>query len=231
MPQPCAYHKRLQRARQKRAPQAKLRRLQQARERCRVRHWDKNGPGRIPGAWPKRKWGKRRQRVAQAVLVRRWRQVEAKNPASRSRWPWTWRGILVCFGSTVGSREWWALGGAARNTASGQALMACCRASSSGEGKLVVPADVGVRRPDPRGPGGPCRDHLPWLQVPLERTWAAWHRRCRRLPPPLVIAASWFGDEGVMAHVASCHRGTLVVAGQTSYIFHWPDGHQLQGTD
>jgi hypothetical protein len=29
-----------------------------------------------------------------------------------------------------------------------------------GEGKLVVPVDFAVRRLDPRGPGGPCRDKL-----------------------------------------------------------------------
>ena len=29
-----------------------------------------------------------------------------------------------------------------------------------GEGKLVVPVDFVIRRPDPKGPGGPCRNKL-----------------------------------------------------------------------
>ena len=51
-----------------------------------------------------------------------------------------------------------------------------------GEGKLVIPVDFTVRRPDPAGPGRPCRDKLTWLQVMLDRTWAAIQRRCRQLP-------------------------------------------------
>ena len=57
-----------------------------------------------------------------------------------------------------------------------------------GEGKLVVPVDFVVRRPNPVGPGRPCRDQVTWLQVMLDRTWAVPQRRCRRLPAPLVVA-------------------------------------------
>ena len=56
-----------------------------------------------------------------------------------------------------------------------------------GEGKLVVPVDFMVRRPDPVGPGRPCRDKLTWLQVMLDRTWTAW-QRLGRLPAPLIVA-------------------------------------------
>jgi len=57
-----------------------------------------------------------------------------------------------------------------------------------GEGKLVIPVDFTVRRPDPVGPGHPCRDKLTWLRVMLDRTWAAWQRRRLRLPVPPVVA-------------------------------------------
>jgi len=40
----------------------------------------------------------------------------------------------------------------------------------SGEGKRVVPVDFVVRRPNPVGPGRPCRDQVTWLQVMLDRT-------------------------------------------------------------
>ncbi len=100
-----------------------------------------------------------------------------------------------------------------------------------GAGKLVVPVDCTVRRPDPEGPGGPCRDQRTWLQVMLDRTWTALQRRCRRLPPPLVMADSWLGDSGLMAHVATAQRGTLLVEGKTSQVFHRPDGPRVKGHD
>ncbi len=100
-----------------------------------------------------------------------------------------------------------------------------------GAGKLVVPVDFVVRRPDPVGPGGPCRDKLTWLRVMLDRTWAALQRQCRELPAPLVVADSWFGDSGLLAHVATCQRGTLVVEGKTSYRFQLSDGRQVKGHD
>jgi len=98
-----------------------------------------------------------------------------------------------------------------------------------GDGKLVIPVDFEVRRPDSVGPGGPCRDKLTWLRVMLDRTWVALPRRCRRLSPPLVVADSWFGDSRLMAHVATSQRGTLVVEGKTSDVFALPDGRRMKG--
>jgi hypothetical protein len=42
-----------------------------------------------------------------------------------------------------------------------------------GEGKLVMPVDVAIRRPDPTGPGGPCRDKLCWIHNMLDGCVAA----------------------------------------------------------
>lgn len=61
-------------------------------ELCRVRGWDKNLPGRILAAWPKRKWLRRLQRLGQELLVRLWPHSEDKSPATRRRWQWTWVG-------------------------------------------------------------------------------------------------------------------------------------------
>lgn len=196
-----------------------------------MRHWDKNVPGRILGALPKRKWFKRLQRLGQEVLVRLWRQVEGKSPATCSRWQWTWVGddsLFKKYGQQLGlvGLGWSGQEHRVRLGIDGLLLLVVI-----GDGKLVVPVDFVVRRPDPEGAGRPCRDKLTWLQVMLDRTWTALQRRCRRLPPPLVIADSWFGDSGVMAHVASCQQGTMVVEGKTSYVFHRPDGRQLKGTD
>src|SRR4051794_15081567 len=37
-----------------------------------------------------------------------------------------------------------------------------------GDGKLVVPVDFAVRRPDLKGPGAPCRTKLSWAQGMLD---------------------------------------------------------------
>jgi hypothetical protein len=171
------------------------------------------------------------QRLGQELLVRLWRHVEGKSPATHSRWQWTWVGddsLFKKYGRQLGlvGPAWSGQEQRVRLGIDGLLLVVVI-----GEGKLAIPVDFAVRRPNPAGPGGPCRDKLTWLQVMLDRTWAALHRRCRRLPPPLIIADSWFGDSKLLAHVATCHGGTLVVEGKSAYVFQLPDGRQVKGRD
>ena len=46
-----------------------------------------------------------------------------------------------------------------------------------GDGKLMVPVDFAIGRPDPIGPGLPCRDKLHWVQSVPDRRMAAFRRR------------------------------------------------------
>jgi hypothetical protein len=100
-----------------------------------------------------------------------------------------------------------------------------------GDGKLVVPMDFAIRRPDPTGPGAPCRDKLHWLQVMLDERMAAFRRRGVALPPPMVVADSWFSDSKLMRHAAITHEGTLLVEGKSTYVFELPDGRKAKGGD
>jgi len=100
-----------------------------------------------------------------------------------------------------------------------------------GEGKLVVPVDFAIRRPDPPGPGAPCRDKLHWVQRMLDECMAACRRRGVDLPPPMVVADSWFSDSKLMRHVATAHQGTFLVEGKSTYVFELPDGRQVKGGD
>lgn len=100
-----------------------------------------------------------------------------------------------------------------------------------GEGKLVIPVDFTVRRPDPVGPGRPCRDQRTWRQVRLERTWTALQRLGLMRPAPLVVAESWLGDSTGRAHVASHPRGTAVVEGKRTDVFRLPDGRRVTGPE
>jgi hypothetical protein len=200
-------------------------------ELTQVRVWDKNLPSRLLGALPKQKWVRQLQRRGQDLLIQLWQHVEAKSPATQSRWQWTWVGDDSVFkksGQQLGLVGTWYSGQEHRVRLGIDGLLLVV---VIGDGKLVVPVDFVIRRPDPVGPGRPCRDKLTWLQVMLDRTWAVLQRCCRRLPAPLVVADSWFGDSALLAHVQTHQQGTLLVEGKRRYVFALANGRQVTGAD
>jgi DDE superfamily endonuclease len=185
-------------------------------ELCRVRGWDKNLPSRVLSALPKRSWIKRLRRLGLEVLVPLWRYAAKASAATRSRWQWTWVGddsVFKKYGEQLGLvGTWWS--GQEHRVLSG--IDGVLVVVVVGEGKLVVPVDFAIRRPDPTGPGGPCRDKLCWIQTMLDGCVAAFRRRGVNLPPPIVVADSWFGDSKLIRHVATTHQGTFLVEGKSS---------------
>jgi DDE family transposase len=200
-------------------------------ELCRVRGWDKNLPARLLGALPKRSWLKRLRRLGLEVLIPLWRHAASKSEATRSRWQWTWvadDSVFKKYGDQLGLvGTWWS--GQEHRVLSG--IDGVLLVVVIGEGKLVVPVDFAIRRPDPTGRGAPCRDKLHWVQSMLDGRVAAFRRRGVELPPPLVVADSWFSDSKLMRHVAATHEGTLLVEGKSTYVFALPDGRQVKGDD
>jgi hypothetical protein len=157
-------------------------------ELCRVRGWDKNLPSRLLGALPKRSWLKRLRRLGLEVLISLWRHASGKSAATRSRWHWTWvadDSVFKKYGQQLGLvGPWWS--GQHKRVLSGSdgiLLVAVI-----GEGKLVVPVDIAIRRPDPTGPGAPCRDKLHWVQGMVDERLGALRKRRVALPPPMVVA-------------------------------------------
>ena len=188
-------------------------------ELARVRGWDKNLPSHRLGALPKRSWLKRLRRLGLEGLISRWRHVQDNSPATRSRWPWSWvaeDSVFHTYGRPLGRVGTWWSGQQKRVVAGIDGVLLIV---VIGEGKLVVPVDFAIRRPDPIGPGGPCRDTLHWVQVMLDERLAALGRRGLALPAPLVVADRWFGDSKLMTHVSHQHQGTLRVEGKRSYVF------------
>jgi hypothetical protein len=198
-------------------------------ELCRVRGWDKNLPSHLLGALPKRSWIKRLRRLGLEVLVPLWRYAASKSEATRSRWQWTWVGddsVFKKYGEQLGLvGTWWS--GQEHRVLSG--IDGVLLVVVIGDGKLVVPVDFAIRRPDPTGPGAPCRDKLHWMQDMLDGRVAALHRRGVALPPPVVVADSWFSDSKLMHHVAITHQGTFLVEGKSIYVVELPDGRQVKG--
>src|SRR5262245_21872055 len=200
-------------------------------ELCRVRGWDKNLPSRLLGTLPKRSWLKRLRRLGLEVLIPLWRRTASASAATRSRWQWTWVGddsVFKKYGEQLGLvGPWWS--GQEHRVLSG--IDGVLLIVVVGEGKLVVPVDFAIRRPDPIGPGAPCRDKLHWAQSMLDERVAALRQRGVALPPPMVVADSWFGDSKLMRDVATTHGGTLLVEGKSTYVFALEDGRQVKGSD
>src|SRR6266571_8101946 len=180
-------------------------------ELCRVRGWDTQWPSRLLGALPKRSWLKRLQRLGIEVLEPIWRHVQAKSTATQSRWQWTWvwdDSVFHKYGTQLGLvGRWWS--GQQKRVLSG--IDGLLLLVVIGDGKLVVPVDFAIRRPDPVGPGVPCRDKLRWARVMLDERLAVFERRGLALPAPMVVADRWFSDSKLMQHVGDTHQGTLLV--------------------
>jgi hypothetical protein len=200
-------------------------------ELSRVRGWDQHLPSRLLGALPTQQWVRQWPHRGQDLLATLWHHVEDKSPATRSRWQWTWVGddrVFKKSGQQRGLVGTWYRGQEHRVRPGIDGLLLVVVV---GDGKLVVPVDFVVRRPDPVGPGHPCRDQLTWLRVMLDRTWTALQRLGLRLPPPLVVADRWCGDSKVMAQVASSWQGLFLVEGKRPDVFHRLDGRRMTGQD
>jgi hypothetical protein len=200
-------------------------------ELCRVRGWDKNWPSRLLRVFPKRAWLKRLRRLGLEVLIPLWRHVAGKSEATQSRWPWTWAvddAVFHKYGEQLGLVGRWGSGQQHRVLAGIDGLL---RVVVIGDGKLVVPVDFAVRRPESVGAGGPCRDKLSWAREMIDARLAALDKRGLHLPPPIITADSWFSDAKLMGHVRHRHQGTLLVEGKVSYTFTLADGRHVNGHD
>ncbi|MCA1838320.1 MAG: transposase [Actinobacteria bacterium] len=200
-------------------------------ELCRVRGWDKNWPSRLLAVLPKQSWLKRLRRLGLEVLEPIWRHGSAKSPATQSRWQWTWvfdDSVFKKYGEQLGLVGSWWRGQHKRVLPGIDGLLLVVVV---GEGRLVVPVDFAIRRPDPCGAGAPCRDKLTWARLMLDERLAAFRRRGVALPPPIVVADRWLSDSKLMQYVGKTHQGTLLVEGKQSYVFTLADGRHVQGQD
>lgn len=200
-------------------------------ELCRVRGWDKNWPSRRLRALPKRSWLTRLRRLGLEVLVPLWRHVATKSPATQSRWQWTWAlddSVFHTYGEQLRLVGRWGSGQQHRVLSGIDGLWL---GVIVGDGKMVVPVDFAMRRPDPGGAGAPCRDKLHWARTMLDERLAALRHRGLALPPPSVTGESWCGDSKWMPHVRQQYQGTVLVEGKTTSRFPGADGRQVHGHD
>jgi hypothetical protein len=183
------------------------------------------------GALPKQTWVRQLQPRGQDLLAILGHPVEGKSPAPHRRWQWPWVGDESVFkpsGQPRGLVGTWDRGQDHRVRRGIDGLLGVV---VGGEGTRGMPVDGTVRRPDPRGPGRPCRATRRWWPGMLDRTWAAIPRRGRQLPAPLVVADRGFGDSKILTHVALYQGGTLLGEGQRPDVFQLHDGRQVSGRE
>jgi hypothetical protein len=196
-------------------------------ELCRVMGWDKNLPGRLLGSMPKRKWIEKLRALGQDVLEALGQRVQDMSEATRSRWQWTW-----VLDSTV-FRKYGEKFGLVKPVFSNQdkrkgpGIEVVLLAVVVGDGKLVVPLDFEIRRPDPAGAGHPCLDKLQWTSRMLDRNLEAFEQRGLQLPAPLVAADAWFADSQLMKHLRERWNGTLLVEGKKNFVFELDEQRRL----
>ena len=151
--------------------------------------------------------------------------------AKQHTWQWTWAvddSVFHKYGEQlrlVG--RWWS--GQQHRVLSG--IDGLLLVVVIGDGKLVVPVDFAIRRPDPVGAGAPCRDKLSWARTMLDERLAALRTRGLELPPPIITGDSWFGDSKLMTHIRQQHQGICLVEGKATYTFTLADGRQVKGHD
>jgi len=204
---------------------------QTSHELTRVRGWNKNIPSQLLGALPKRSWLKRLRRLGLEILISIWRHTQDKSASTQSRWQWRWMvddSVFRKYGRQFGLvSRWWS--GQFKHPVYG--IDGVLLLVVIGDGKLIIPVDFAIRRPNPKGPGRKCQDKLNLTQNMLDERLVALANRGLKLPPPMVGADSWFSDSKLMRHVTDVHQGTLVVQGKRSYTFTLEDGRKVKGSD
>lgn len=157
----------------------------------------------------------------------RWRQVATNSPATQSRGQW--RGAIDDTGFHKYGRQlslvgrWWS-GQPHRGLAGIDGLWLVV---VLGAGKRVVPVAFVMRRPDPPGPGAPCRDTVPWARTMRAQCLAACRHRGLTLPPPMLTGESWVSDSKLMTSVPQQSQGPWLVEGKTPDRFTWADGRHV----
>jgi hypothetical protein len=175
---------------------------------CGERRWDKNITCRLLETLPKRSWLKRLCRLELEVLVSLWCYTQDKSDSTRSRWQWTWvidDTVFRKYGKQFGLVGTWWSGQYKRTVPGIDGLLVLV---VIGDGKLIVPVDFAIRRPNPKGPGRRCRDKLTWAQTMLDDRLAAFAKRGVDIGAPMVVADSWCSDSKLMNYVANVLSGS-----------------------
>src|SRR4029078_13194812 len=132
-----------------------------------------------------------------------WRHTQHQSVSTQSRWQWRWvvdDSVFRKYGHLfrlLGRRD----SGQFKRPVFG--IDGVLLLVVIGDGKLIIPVDFAIRRPNPKGPGRRCQDKLSLTQSMLDERLAAFAKRGLQLPTPMVVADSWFSDSKLMRHITN----------------------------
>ena len=146
-----------------------------------------------------------------------WRYAASKSAATRSRWQWTWVGddsVFKKYGEQLGLvGTWWS--GQEHRVLSGIDGAPARRGDrrwQTGRAQSTLPS-VG---PIPQALGRRAATNCTGCRACWMRRVAALRQRGVHLPPPIVVADSWFSDSKLM-RLGRHPPGTFLVEGKGSY--------------
>jgi hypothetical protein len=91
-----------------------------------------------------------------------------------------------------------------------------------GEGKLLIPLDVRIRRPDPEGRGRKCKEH-PQLVIEIVRGLKT---RClaKGIDPKgwFIVMDSWYCSNNLLEQIGKCGF-VVIIEGKSNYVFFMGD--------
>jgi len=115
----------------------------------------------VLGALPTRSWLKRLRRLGLEILLAIWRHTQEKSPATQSRWQWRWivdDSVFRKYGKQLRLVGTWYSGQFKRTVPGidGVLLLVVI-----GDGKLIIPLDFAIRRPNPQALGAAATTSSP----------------------------------------------------------------------
>jgi hypothetical protein len=192
---------------------------------------NKNLPGGILTALGKKSWLDKFRQMGRSILAEVLDGVPEKSSSTKSRYQ-----VTLDIDSTVFRKfsEQMRLVGRAYSGQTDSVVLGVdvlLLVAVVGEGKLIVPMDFAIRRPDPDGPGRPCHDKMRWTEILVQSNveWLLEHQLIEK--PPLVAADSWFGSSHLAGALEELCGAALLVHGKAEWVFYLDDGRRLKGKE
>jgi len=192
---------------------------------------NKNLPGRILRALPRKSWQDRFRKMGRSILAELLCGVPQMSEASRSR-----SQVTLVVDSTLMRKFSDKMRLVARGY-SGQTdsvvlgVDVVLLVAVIGDGTFIVPLDFAIRRPDPAGAGRPCHDKLILTETMVERSVNWLLEQELVTGPPLLVGDSWFGSSALAKALEELCGAALLVNGKAAWVFYLDGGRRLEGKE
>lgn len=192
--------------------------------------WGKNKPYRILGSASKGCWVRMLRRRGFELFLRIVREYHTKSAATKSRYKITFvcdDTTLLKFAKRLGLVGiWWS--GNIKDVVLGVSVVVLY--AVVGDGKLWIPLDFRIRRPDPEKAGRKCLTKPDLVEEMVEEFKDKCKKRRIDTDGWFTVLDAWYGSKDLLDTVTSGLRFTMVVEGKANYVF-YVDDQRVHGKD